>query len=416
MSRPGGFGPAGAGRAAARHSLAWLVAGNVVGVWLALVLLWPAVGDRLAPLSYGRWVPLHLDWHLYGWTALPVVGVLLAWFLDPADPRAGGQTRLALGAWSAALALGGVSWLAGSVSGKLFLDWAGLARPLLPAAMLLLWGVLARATRARWPELSAPGRAARAALLAGLLPVPPLLWWAEGPDVYPAVNPGSGGATGTALLGSTLGIVAIFLLLPPLLGLARRPGALPRRVAWLALAAGGLVFAFSDRGHAPHTSPGQIVALGTLLAWVPLLALEWRAWIWPAAARCWLGAALGWWGLLVASGWLVFLPGLSEAMKFTHGLVAHAHLALAGVVTSVNALMLATLSRRPTPPGVFGLWQLGCALQVLVLAALGAVEAERAGDLFRSEPWTQAAFAVRLGGGLLMLAASLRWLRDLFRT
>ena len=140
------------------------------------------------------------------------------------------------------------------------------------------------------------------------------------------------------------------------------------------------------------------------------------AWIWPAAARCWLGAALGWWGLLVASGWLVFLPGLSEAMKFTHGLVAHAHLALAGVVTSVNALMLATLSRRPTPPGVFGLWQLGCALQVLVLAALGAVEAERAGDLFRSEPWTQAAFAVRLGGGLLMLAASLRWLRDLFRT
>lgn len=403
-------------RTAARHSLGWLVAGNVVGLWLALVLLWPAAGDAVAPLTYGRWVPLHLDWHLYGWTALPVVGVLLSWFLDPRDPRGPAHATWAFRAWSAALALGGATWLAGSVSGKLFLDWSGLARPLLPAAMLVLWAVLTRSTLARWRDLPVGGRWARAGLLALLLPVPHLLWWAEGREVYPVVNPDSGGATGASLLGSTLGIVVIFLLLPALLRVPVRAGRKSFIAVGLMLAVSAGLFAGIDHGHASHRSLGQILALGSLLAWVPLLAWFWLAHDWDAAARPWLRAALGWWGLLVASGWLVFLPGLSEELKFTHGLVAHAHLALAGLVTSVNAVMLTTLARRAAPRGVFGLWQAGCVLQVAVLAGLGAVEAERAADLFRSEPWTQAVFALRLAGGLLMLAASVRWLRDSLRT
>ena len=49
------------GRTVALHSLGWLVAANVVGVWLGVTLLWPEMGDRLAPLTFGRWVPLHLD-------------------------------------------------------------------------------------------------------------------------------------------------------------------------------------------------------------------------------------------------------------------------------------------------------------------------------------------------------------------
>src|SRR5688572_18713714 len=106
-------------RVVAVHSLGWLVAANLVGVWLAVSLVWPAVGNLLAPLSYGRWSPLHLDWQLYGWCALPLVGMLLAWFFDGDHFRARGHAQLAFSFWSVALALGGVSWLAGNVSGKL---------------------------------------------------------------------------------------------------------------------------------------------------------------------------------------------------------------------------------------------------------------------------------------------------------
>ncbi len=402
-------------RVAARHSLFWLVAGNLVGVWLAVVLLWPAVGDLLAPLTFGRWLPLHTDWHLYGWTALPVVGVLLAWCLDPRDPRGATHARLGFAVWSAALAVGGVTWLAGSVSGKLFLDWAGLARPLLPAAMLVLWGVLARHTLARWSGLAASARAARATLLALLLPVAPLLWWAEGPEVYPAVNPDSGGATGAALLGSTLGIVTIFLLLPPLLRAPRNAGPVDGRVAWTALAASWVVFALVDHGHTSHHSLAQIVSLGLLLLWVPLLGAFWLGHDWPAAARPWVRAAIAWWALLVVSGWAGFLPGVSEALKFTHGLVGHAHLAMAGVVTSANGLMLTALSGRAAPRGVFFRWHAGCALHVAAMLVLGAVEQEHAAALFRSEAWTQALFGLRLVGGLLMLEAAGRWLVDAWR-
>jgi cytochrome c oxidase cbb3-type subunit 1 len=405
----GEFAPADLTRSVARHSLGWLVAANLVGVWMAVVLLWPAVGDLAAPLTYGRWVPLHLDWQLYGWLSLPLVGVLLAWFLDARDLAAG---RGALRLWSAALALGGVSWLTGHSSGKLFLEWTGDARPLLPAAMLVLWGVLALATWRRWPILAPRARLARGALLAFLLPVPAALFWAMSAEVYPAANPDSGGATGAALLGSTLGIVTLFLLLPVLLRVPALKSPRRMRVIVALLAANWLVFAAIDHGNVSHHALAVIVALGSLLAWIPLLALAWSGYAWSDAARPWLRAALVWWALLVLSGWLSFLPAISEALKFTHGLVAHAHLAMAGLVTSVNGTLLTTLTRRPAPRGVFATWQIGCALHVAALLALGAVESDHAAELFRGETWTQALLALRLAGGAAMALASVRWLLD----
>lgn len=423
-------------RAAARHSLGWLVAANLVGVWLAVALLWPAAGDLLAPLTYGRWMPLHLNWQLYGWTALPVVGVLLVWFVDARLSGATRHARLALAAWSLALVVGGVSWLSGHVSGKLFLDWSGFARPLLPAAMLLLWGLLVHHTASRWPALALGERWARGTLLALLLPVPALLHWASGRAVFPAVNPDSGGATGASLLGSTLGIVTIFLLLPALLRVPRLVPAQSRQICvlrklpdwaalgrlrlisnkpvWAALVLSWGIFAAVGHGHESHHALTQIAALAVLLAWVPLLAWHWLTHAWPAVARPWLLAALGWWALLVATGWLAFLPGWSEQLKFTHGFVAHAHLAMAGVVTSVNAVMLTVLARRPAPRGVFAAWQLGCAVHVAALLALGATESAHAAELFRSEAWTQALLGVRLAAGLLMTGGSVRWLADQF--
>jgi len=83
---------------------------------------------------------------------------------------------------------------------------------------------------------------------------------------------------------------------------------------------------------------------------------------------------------------------------------------MAGLVTSVNGAIVVTLSGRGAPRGVFGLWQAGSVIFIGSMLALGAQEVERAGELFRSEMWTQGWFALRLAGGVMMTVASVRWL------
>lgn len=430
------------GALTARHALGWLVAANAVGVLLAAELVWPALGDVLAPLTYGRWMPLHMNWQLYGWCSLPLTGVLLAWCVDARHPQARTHVRVALGAWSLALGLGGVAWLGGVTSGKLFLDWAGWARGALSAAMVVLWTVCAAHA---WWRRGEPGQRAagilRGVFLAALLFVPGLLYWAAGREVYPSVNPDSGGATGASLLGSTLGIVIIFGLLPVMLRVPARKNEkskchligdtlagtaheaesgichligdnLVRGTAWYwwALAGSFGVFGVIERGNASHHAWGQILGLGMLLMWVPLAWVYFRRFEWEASAGRWLGAAFGWWLVLVVTGFLTFLPGLSERLKFTNGLVAHAHLAMAGLVTAVNFAVLRQLAPKTEPRGNFWGWQIACAVHVGALMMLGWCEAENAGDLFRSEGWTQGLYATRLAAGAVMLAVSVRWL------
>ena len=57
--------------AAVRHALGWLAFGNAVGLYLALLLMEPRLQAGI--WTYGRWVPVHLNAQLYGWTALPLV-------------------------------------------------------------------------------------------------------------------------------------------------------------------------------------------------------------------------------------------------------------------------------------------------------------------------------------------------------
>ncbi len=70
---------------------------------------------------------------------------------------------------------------------------------------------------------------------------------------------------------------------------------------------------------------------------------------WAPVSRRWLGAAFVWWCLLVLTGWLDFLPGISERVKFTNVLVAHSHLAMAGMVTSLNVALLLNLGPAHAP-------------------------------------------------------------------
>ncbi|WP_221031394.1 hypothetical protein [Actomonas aquatica] len=414
------------------HALGWLVAANAVGLWLAALLLWPTLGDVIAPLSYGRWMPVHMNWQLYGWCALPLVGLLFRWILVAEHPGVVRHVHVALCAWSLALGLGGVSWLGGTVSGKLFLDWHGWARPVLALAMLVLWTVLAAHLWWGWRSEAGWQRWAKLAVLGGLVAVPPLMWWVAGRDVYPAVNRDSGGATGAALLGSTLGIVGIFGFMPRLLGVSQRAASKQDgstchvlRDKWWRGGEGWFWGAYGvsigawlaiERGDSSHHDVEQIVGLGVLLAWIPLLIWWWRRQAWCAGARPWILAALAWWALLVLTGWLTFLPELSERLKFTNGLVAHAHLAMAGLVTSVNAAILNQLDpARPLRRG-FGLWQGGAAVMVVVLLVMGWFERDHAAAFFYGDAWwVDAGYGVRLAAGVAMALASVQLLRETTR-
>lgn len=445
------FLPPGFAASLRRHALAWLLFSNLVGVLLAVLLLHPQLGSLLGPLGYGRWMPLHMNGHLYGWCSLPLIGVLFAAFW-PASAGAGeGTARWALRGWSLALALGCLSWLLGITSGKLFIDWHGWARPLLPLAMLGLW-VLAAGWEEQRGALLAPGSEAslfhhflRLGLLAGLFVVPWAFHWAAGREVFPAVNPDTGGATGGSLLVSTLGILLVYGLVPLLLRLPSSTGSTPESAGaelaparlsspqassapwrlrvfllrpafllyWTALAAALVVFALTGHGNRSHHEPSQIVSLGLLLAWVPLSWFYFRAFAWPSAARPWLLAAWLWWLLLVCTGWLSFLPGFSENLKFTHGLVAHAHVALAGLVFSASWAFLLTLAPVARPPSraTYLTWHLALAAHVVILWILGYRETADPSGFFLGAPWLKLLYSLRLLAGLALAWVSLVWLK-----
>ncbi|MDY7094573.1 MAG: hypothetical protein SX243_16500 [Acidobacteriota bacterium] len=407
------------------HSLTWLVVANGIGLLLASLLLAPQLGELLGPFGYGRWVPLHLDLHLYGWCSLPLVGLLFRAVLAPDFPRR--WAAAAVGLWSAVLAFTAVWWLMGGSSGKLFAEWWGPPRLFFPLALVFLEGVLVAGfwqrlrRRAQWGE-EGEGRepvsrlVAQGALLVVLAAVPGAIFLATGSDVYPPINPDSGGATGAALVGSTLGIVTAFWALPWLLGLeASDGGTAGRRTGWL-LILHFAVFALLDHGDTSNHDPLQIAALASLAVWPPLVAYRLRPFSWSATARRWLGAMAVWSVLLVATGVLGFLPGVLERWKFTNALVAHAHIAMAGLVTCWMVVILESLNRGSrlhrvfADPARFWAWQLGCGLYVTAMLVLGTLEGFDPGLVMRAEALSQTFYGLRWGAGALMLWASVGWL------
>jgi cytochrome c oxidase cbb3-type subunit 1 len=315
-----------------------------------------------------------------------------------------------------------VAWLAGGSSGRAFLDWSGAVRWAFLAALALLWAVLAallarrvraahRAGRPPWTR----GNLGRGLLLLALAAVPPLLALAGRPSAYPAVNPDTGGPTGASLLGSSLAVVAMFLVTPPLLGLRRAGRSDGWKLAAL-LAAHAVALALVGGGDHSHREPVQVLALASLLPWAWLVPRELARYRWPEGGRRWLAALLAWGGLLLASSVVGFLPGVLDRQKFTHLLVAHAHLAMAAFATSFVALVLVALvqaSASPSPlaaPVPFALWHGGAALHLAALAGLGWLEIADPGTMFRPSMAADALLAVRWLAGAVMLAAALGWL------
>ena len=406
---------------ARRHGFFWLFAGNVVGLLLALMLLWPRINEWITPLGYGRWVPVHLNLQLYGWTSLPLLGWLF--HVYRVNHYVGGAwRRSAFWAWSAALVLGSVSWLAGQSSGKIFLDWAGVDRRFLFLAMMWVWLITAFAWLRDGRRHGIEGRRwhwhGKGLGLAMLLAVPGILYWAADPGVYPSVNPHSGGPTGASLLGSTLVVLLLLLLFPVSL---RRPSIgrpYARWISWGIFLSQGILFAFMDHAHTSHHRVDQILGLGSLLAWLGLLPWYYRSFSWPAGAGKWQGAFMAWLGLLILTGFATFLPGVLERLKFTNGLVAHSHLAMAGFITAFNVFLLAALDHEgrnrdsSADRRAFWIWNGATLGYVVLMWIAGWREGNQPAVVFAQDTGTRLIYMLRLVCGAAMCGVSFQWWRS----
>ena len=390
---------------ALRHALGWLVLGNAVGVYLSCLLLFPAL--QAGPLAYGRWVPVHLNVQLYGWTSLPLV----AWLFSIYQVD-GGKARpwaaAAVWAWTAALVLGVLHWLGGVTSGKIFLDWKGGALWGFVAAQALLWGVLAAAWKERSRDWNTTRRFGTLAGLAGLALVPVSLVFAASPAVYPPVDRTTGGPTGSSLLGSTVVVVGLMLMLPRVAGMCH--GDVKSRGIWMFFAISWLVFGVTEWLGGTHFQALQIGAMLFLLPWVWLLPREWSRYDWPDGSGVWRVAVFAWWGLLVLSGLLMYLPGVLDRMKFTQGLVAHSHLAMAGFTTSFGALLAVVLTgRRIGGARSVVAWHAAALAMVVTLALMGWREGAEQSWMLDRPPWREWGPAARVVFGIVMWWASAIW-------
>ncbi|MBW8870517.1 MAG: hypothetical protein JF563_07045, partial [Acidobacteriales bacterium] len=310
--------------AAVQHALAWLVFGNALGVMIAILLLLPQLNSWLGEWTYGRWMMVHMNTALFAWCSLPMLALLFkAYGVDRGSISA--WCRPVVWLWSAALLIGSYSWLQGHSSGKLFLDWSGYARIFFPLALSALWILLALGF-ARNHELGTNRRLALFARLLGLLallPVPLAIYLSSGPNSNPAVNPATGGPTAASQLESTLGVVLILLAVP--FGVAGPRKGL-RRIAVICCAvflAESVLTALLGFGDVSHRIPAQYLSLASVLVWIPLIRAYYAHFEWTPATRRWRRAFLAWWAGLVMTGWVMFLPGVLDRVKFTDALVGH---------------------------------------------------------------------------------------------
>ena len=401
---------------AAWHGLLWLVIGNAIGVMLALLLLAPSLNSVLGEWTYGRWMMVHVNILLYGWCSLPMLGWLFHTYGADRGPLAS-WCRPVLWTWSTALFIGSLTWLAGHSSGKLFLDWSGFARYAFPTAMLVLWLLLsASLVCARDSARNKPWSAhvMKVIGLAILLAVPFAIYIASSPGLYPAINPSTGGPTGESQLESSLGVVAILLVVP--LGVARRqPGRQwPLSLSAIVFAAESLLCLSMSRGDVSHHLPSQYLSLGSLLLWLPLARAYYATFQWHDNTRVWRRALLWWWGLLVVSGWIMFLPGVLDHFKFTDGLVGHSLVALAGFLTALLAVVLVQLLGGDgwilTRRWSFHMWNWSVLAYVVLMFIAGWIEG--ADPAFTIVPGLarNVLYILRLATGILMLISSAEWL------
>ena len=125
----------------------------------------------------------------------------------------------------------------------------------------------------------------------------------------------------------------------------------------------------------------------------------------------WIAKAMFfWWGLLVVSGLLMYAPGVLDRLKFTQGLVAHSHLAMAGFTTSFCAHLLVLLAGRPLGgKSTVLVWNAAAFAMVAALATGGWLEGGGPSWMLESPVWRISVFAVRALCGAVMVGVAATW-------
>jgi cytochrome c oxidase cbb3-type subunit 1 len=376
------------------------------------MLLFPSTNRLFDTFTYGRWLTVHMNLELYGWSSLPLLAFLFKVYAVDHQPAAH-WARPILWIWSTALALGALSWITGHSSGKLFLDWTGYPRILFPLAILAVW-LLLTYSFFRSPKQSPKTHLAKIIGLALLLLVPILLYLAASPNLYPPINPATGGPTGASQLESTLVIIAILLLLP--FGLTHRKPTPSRAItlSWLIFALESLLCLGLGRADVSNHRPTQYLALASLLVWIPLIPAYFAAFAWHPATRRWRIAFLWWWAILVPTGWTLFLPSVLDRFKFTDGLVGHSLLAMAGFVTALLIFVMAQLLGEGAwifnRPWSFYVWNLAVLAYVLLMFTAGWREGTDPAFTILPGTARNLIYSGRLLVGILMFLASAEWL------
>jgi cytochrome c oxidase cbb3-type subunit 1 len=402
--------------AAVQHALAWLVVGNAMGVMIAVLLLLPHLNLWLGEWTYGRWMMVHMNTALFGWCSLPMLALLFsAYGVDRG--RLSAWCRPVVWLWSTALIVGSYSWLQGHSSGKLFLDWSGYARVFFPLALLGLWILLAAGFAARRHSRvdSRAAAIARVLGLAALLPVPLAIYLASSPDRYVVVNPATGGPTGASQLESTLGVVLILLAVP--FGVARRRTGWGRiaTLSWIVFGLEAALIGVVGWGDVSHRVPSQYLSLASVLVWVPLVPAYYAHFEWNPATRRWRTAFLAWWAGLVVTGWIMFLPGVLDRVKFTDALVGHSLLAVAGFLSAYVIFILVEVLGEADAwilnrTWSFYAWNFGVLAYVIVIMVAGWIEGADPAFTIVPGPARNSIYILRLLTGVSMLAGSAEWL------
>jgi cytochrome c oxidase cbb3-type subunit I len=409
-------------RSAIMHALFWLALMNAMGVMLSMLLMVPSANGLLGEWTYGRWMMVHMNLGLYGWCCLPVLALLFHVYRTH-DSIVGRWARPVVWLWSASLALGSVRWLNGETSGKLFLDWSGVARIFFPLSMLALWFLLliafldgVRAKRwTHWAQI-----AGRAMPLLVLLAVPAAIYVASSVALYPHFNPDTGGPTGASQLDSSLGIAGILLVIPFVAAPRNKKIGQWIGVAWGTLVVESIVCALINHSDQSHHLPAQYLGLGLILVWIPLLPLYYRSFSWHEETSRWKTAFLVWWMGLVLTGWIAFLPGVLDRIKFTDALVGHSLTAIAGCLTAFLILMMQQMLGPQNPifrnRRSFLAWNHSVLLYVLLMSIAGWVEGGNPGFTIVPGVARNTIYILRVLSGVGMLAASLEWLLAAWRS
>ncbi|MEN9535082.1 MAG: hypothetical protein RLY69_233 [Verrucomicrobiota bacterium] len=392
-------------REACGHALAWLAIANGVGLWLAVMLWFPDLNR--SEWTYGRWVPVHLNLQLYGWTSLPLIAWLIRLYKADAEPIRPWASA-ALWTWSACLMVGSVSWLSGNTSGKIFLDWTGGALASFLVAQVILWIVLVSAWKNNQSTWDGKWRMGLLVVVMSLGMVPVSLWFASSPAVYPPIDRSTGGPTGASLLGSSLIVVGLMLAMPRVARLAGHG----IRGKWMPIYFGlsWLAFFVFEKIGGTHRDVCQLISMAMLLPWAWIIPRDWSGYAWPALSKSWRHAMLGWWILLVLSGWLMYQPGVLDRLKFTQALVGHSHLAMAGFTSSFCMLLVGLLTGSCVGSRWSVLtWNMAVLGMVVALKISGWFEGAGWSWMIETPHWREIGWGVRAACGLVMWLISVKW-------